>query len=303
MPETRTVLLRLAPAVTGPLIAIDWGTTNRRCFLIEDGRVKATTRDERGALTIHGGDYEGDVAAIRARWGNAPVLIAGMAGSNRGWQEVAYIGCPAKAEDLADGIEWIEPRTVGIVPGVAQHHPRPDVMRGEEVQFLGAIAGGLAPDPGLLCQPGTHCKWAHVADGAIVGFSTAMTGELFALMHDHSLLAPQLQQAAVPGDAFLEGVKDARRFSLPVALFGVRAASLLGKRPDDDAASYTSGLLIGSDVAAQDVSGRAVHILSDGPLGDLYAAATTEFGGRPVIVDGSAAFTTGMSLLWEIANA
>src|SRR5690606_28813756 len=149
--------------------------------------------------------------------------------------------------------------------------------RGEEVQLLGAVAAGLTPGDALLCQPGTHCKWAKMIDGRIAAFTTAMTGELFAMLRSHGLLAPQLQGEVTANEAFRDGVEAARRRDLAASLFGIRAAGLLGIRADADAAAYASGLLIGSDVAARlaETPRGPVHILADPALGALYVAAIT----------------------------
>jgi len=211
-------------------LAVDWGTTNRRVFLIEDGVVSATERDDRGAATIAAGGFEAEVAAIRARFGALPMLLAGMVGSNVGWQDVPYVAAPADLAALAAGMLWIDAQTA-IVPGIAcGDGAHADVMRGEEVQLLGAFAAGLVPADALLCQPGTHCKWANLSDGAITSFTTAMTGELFGLLRSHGLLARQLGGDAVPGAAFEAGVAEGKRRDLAASLFGIRARGRAGSR-------------------------------------------------------------------------
>lgn len=288
---------------SGRFIAVDWGTSNRREYLIEDGLVLATSRDDRGILEMAGSGYEEAVAGIRAEHGDLPVLIAGMAGSNRGWREAPYVDAPARAEDVAARLLWVEPGRTAIVPGVAWRDPAaPSVMRGEEVQLLGAVAAGLAPPTALLAQPGTHNKWVEMEEGAIGRFSTAMTGELFALLRDHSILSAQLGGEVAAGPSFREGVRDARVRPLTSALFGARAAGLLGFRADADTADYVSGLLIGADVAGTGVNGREAFILSDATLGALYIAAVEELGGRAHLVDTVAAFVAGVALIRSLTR-
>lgn len=214
------------------LIAIDWGTTNRRIYaLSSDGAVIDTVRDGKGVLTMGGGDYAAEIEAVRAKFGDRPVLIAGMAGSNRGWVEAPYCPCPAGAGELAAAIHWIEPGRTGIVPGVSVLAGRhADVMRGEEVQLLGAVVAELAAPDALLCQPGTHCKWVAMDAGRVSDFVTAMTGELFALLRDHSILMGQLDGPVHDGPAFREGVADAGSGDFLSRLFGIRAAAILGGR-------------------------------------------------------------------------
>lgn len=286
-------------------LAIDWGTTNRRVYAIDaSGEVVANERDDRGVTSIARGDFAAEVAQIRTRFGDLPVLIAGMAGSVRGWVEVPYLRCPADLATLAGAVHWVEPRTA-IVPGLSVvDGARGDVMRGEEVQLLGSVAAGLAPPDALLCQPGTHCKWATMAAGSVVGFRTAMTGEVFALLRRHSLLADFLTGDVSEGAAFSAGVAASADATLLTALFGVRASVLLDLRAREDAASYVSGLLIGSDVREQALAaGQTVHLLADPALGALYAAAIEAYGGCPVAIDSQAGFLAGVTALWSMINA
>lgn len=279
----------------GSLLAIDWGTTNRRVYRIEDGMVAATERDALGVIAVS--DFAGELAAIRARFGDLPVLMAGMIGSTIGWREAPYVAAPAGLADLGDHLLRIDDRTA-IVPGVSFNDGmRGDVMRGEEVQLLGAVAAGVAPPDALLVQPGTHCKWVDMAGGRIAHFTTAMTGELFALVRAHGILSAQLGADVVLGDAFLDGVREGAKRDLTASLFGIRAAKLLGLRDDVDGASFASGLIIGADVAARTAtkSFDTAYILADPILGGLYAAAVETNGRAATIIDSHAAFVAGIS--------
>jgi len=277
------------------LLAIDWGTTNRRVYRIGDGAVVATERDALGVTAVS--DFAGELAAIRARFGDLPVLMAGMVGSTIGWREARYVPAPAGLDDLGDNLLRIDERTA-IVPGVSfSDGTRGDVMRGEEVQLLGAVAAGLTPPDALLVQPGTHCKWVEMAGSRITRFTTAMTGELFALVRAHGILSAQLGADVALGDAFRDGVREGAKRDLTASLFGIRAAKLLGLRDDADAASFASGLIIGADVAAR-VAERpfdTAYILADPVLGGLYAAAIEVNGRTGTIIDSQAAFVAGIS--------
>ncbi|HEY0623948.1 2-dehydro-3-deoxygalactonokinase [Sphingomonas sp.] len=277
-----------------PFLAVDWGTTNRRVYRIEGGAVVRTERDDRGVTAVQ--DFAGEAAAIRERFGDLPMLLAGMVGSNIGWQPAPYVPAPAGVGELAASLLHLDERTA-IVPGVSTlADGRPDVMRGEEVQLLGAVASGLTPADALLVQPGTHCKWAQMRDGRIAGFTTAMTGELFALLRAHGLLAAQLQGAVTANAAFREGVEAAKRRDLAASLFGIRAAKMLGTRDDADAAAYASGLLIGSDVAVRldEMPDAEVLILSGPELGNLYITAIEAHGRSAALIDSHAAFVAGI---------
>lgn len=288
--------------MTDRFIAVDWGTTNRRAYLIDDGAVVDRMADTCGIRSLATGDYVAEVDALRHRLCDAPVLLAGMVGSNRGWVDAGYVPCPATLETLAAAV--VRPAAgVAIVPGVKiVDGMRADVMRGEEVQLLGAAASGLVPDAGLLCQPGTHCKWARLDDGAIVDFSTAMTGELFALLRDHALIGAAMTGAVADGPAFRDGVARSADSDLTTALFGVRPASLLQLRDDADAAAYVSGLLIGADCRARAQAGEDVYLLADPALGTLYATALRAIGAVPHAVASDAAFLAGIVRLQEFMS-
>ena len=288
--------------MTGPFIAIDWGTTSRRIYLIEGGTVAAVERDDRGASTLTAGGYPAELAAIRARMGDLPILIAGMAGSNIGWRMVPYSSAPVGLHDLARALDWVDDRTA-IVPGVScRDGDRVDVMRGEEVQLLGAAQAGKVPADATLCQPGTHCKWVELRAGAIVRFTTAMTGELFALLSSHGLLARQLTGEVKLGPAFLAGVEEGARRDLAASLFAVRAKGLMGLLAEADASSFASAILIGADVASRIASGDTIHIVGEPHLGSLYAAAIEALGGTAHRTDSEDAFVAGICRLWELAS-
>jgi 2-dehydro-3-deoxygalactonokinase len=286
----------------GPFIAVDWGTTNRRAYRIENGRATQVERDGCGILAMRRDDFAYEAARLRARLGALPLLCVGMVGSRSGWREVPYVATPAGLTQLALSTVWVERDAVAITPGLKYvGRDRCDVMRGEEVQFLGAVAAGVAPEERLLCQPGTHSKWARVEAARIQDFSTSMTGELYSLLRQHSLLAEMLEAEAVIGAAFRDGVREGCKQTLLSSLFGGRAAQLLNVRPAGDSASFISGLLIGSDVQSQ-VCGvdRDVFVIGDAPLAPLYAAAIESLGNRPHVIDSAAAFIAGVSKLWEV---
>ena len=147
-------------------IAVDWGTTNRRAWRMEGGAFRQEFEDGSGVLSVATADFPGFVAQIRERLGDHPMLMAGMVGSNRGWVEAPYVPCPARLDDLVSALAWPDPGRTAIVPGLSSDDP-PDVMRGEEVQILGAVEAGLIPPDALVCHPGTHNKWAIVRGGQL----------------------------------------------------------------------------------------------------------------------------------------
>lgn len=281
------------------LIAVDWGSTHRRLFVVDShGRIAAVRRDSKGLRSAPGIDFAGEIRAFRAEFGDLPIICAGMVGSVGGWVNVPYLGCPANITDLTMALQWVERGRTAIVPGLSD--PAGDVMRGEEVQVFGARAAGMVEADAVLCQPGTHCKWVRLVDSRVAGFSTAMTGELFALLKTHSLLADFLTGAVCDDAPFREGVARGLQGRLSRDLFGVRAQALLGLRAPEDCAAFASGLLIGHDVAGEGLApGQVVHILADGNLGPLYASAVSMAGGQPRLLDSDAAFVAGIVAIWK----
>ncbi|MBV8687655.1 MAG: 2-dehydro-3-deoxygalactonokinase [Alphaproteobacteria bacterium] len=286
-------------------IAVDWGTTNRRAWRIgADGAVADRMEDDKGVLSVPAGGFGHAVAEIAARLGDRPMLLAGMVGSNRGWREAPYVPCPAGLPELAGRLEWVELGRIAIVPGVSlDAGDAADVMRGEEVQVLGAYAEGLIGGDATVCHPGTHNKWIRLEDGRIAGFRTVMTGEMFSLLSGHSILADLLAGRAAPGPAFEAGVRRGLEGAeLTAELFSVRARVLLGKARREDAPSFTSGLLIGADLRTGLALAGAgpVSVMGRPDLTGLFAAALA-LAGRPAQeLEGEDAFLCGARHLAEL---
>jgi 2-dehydro-3-deoxygalactonokinase len=271
------------------LIAIDWGTSSLRGALLDEaGRVLEEKSAPLGILNVPDGDFAGVFAAQFSDWmksTGAPCLISGMAGSRQGWAEAPYVACPAGPAELAQHLHWIEPDRIAIVPGLSDATGDttgdvPDVMRGEEVQIFGAMRlAGITN--GLFVLPGTHSKWATVSDGRVTGFRTFMTGEVYGLFTQHSILARTLD-AAAPLDeaAFLRGIAQAGRGEgLLHDAFGVRALGLFGRLSPAQSASYLSGLLIGEEIARQELPPSGEVIVIGAPaLASRYAFALVKRG-------------------------
>jgi 2-dehydro-3-deoxygalactonokinase len=268
------------------LIAVDWGTSSLRGALLDEaGRVLAEKSAPLGILNVPDGDFAGVFAAQFADWmkPGTSCLISGMAGSRQGWAEAPYVACPAGPAELKQHLHWIEPGRIAIVPGLSDSQGDvPDVMRGEEVQIFGAMRLAGITD-GLFVLPGTHSKWATVRGGKVVGFRTFMTGEVYGLFAQHSILARTLD-AAAPLDeaAFLRGVEQAGRGQgLLHDAFGVRALSLFGRLSPAQSASYLSGLLIGEELSRQKLSPSSeVIVVGASALVARYALALGKKGAK-----------------------
>jgi 2-dehydro-3-deoxygalactonokinase len=239
-----------------------------------------------GVRNVPRGDFAGVFAEQYGDWMKASgtfCLISGMAGSRQGWVEAPYIRCPAGPAELARHLHWIEHDRIAIVPGLSdEQRDVPDVMRGEEVQILGAMRlAGLAD--GLFVLPGTHSKWAVVQGGQVTGFRTFMTGEVYGLFAQHSILARTLEaEAPLEKAAFLQGVGRAGQHeSLLHSAFGVRALALFGRLSPAQSASYLSGLLIGEELAQQKLPSTGdVVVIGSLALTARYALALGRKGAK-----------------------
>lgn len=288
-------------------ITADWGTTNRRAYLVDgSGKCVDEFEDDQGILSVAKGGFGDAVAEIRHRLGDRPLLLAGMVGSNRGWIEAPYVPCPAGLDELVARLTWAEPGRTAIVPGVSfVDEDEADVMRGEEVQLLGACAAGMVGANGLVCHPGTHNKWARLEGGRIARFTTVMTGELFNLLKDHSILSDLLSGTAEPDEAFARGVRRGlHEQRLTAELFKIRARVLLGEADAKDAPSYASGLLLGTDVriGLDEGDDEEVVVMGRPELTRLYAEALCLAGRTPRQVDGEQAFLAGALKIVELID-
>ena len=243
-----------------PLIAIDWGTSSLRgAQLGAEGQVLATREFARGILSVPPGQFAAVLDELFGDWMQAPgalCLISGMAGSRQGWQEAPYCPCPVGFAELGQHLLWLQPGRIALVPGLSclgqDALQTPDVMRGEEVQIFGALrlAGR---DTATLVLPGTHSKWAQVENARVTRFSTFMTGELYALLSQHSILGKTLDlNGAFNEAAFLQGVDQSQTTgSVLHQLFAVRTLGLFERLPAAALPSYLSGLLIGEELRTQ----------------------------------------------------
>jgi 2-dehydro-3-deoxygalactonokinase len=273
------------------LVAIDWGTSSARAYRIDGGGVVIDRRSvPLGIRHVRDGRFEPALARVLGDWMNAsvPRIACGMIGSRQGWVEAPYVECPASLIALADRIVKAPLEKLAIVPGVSTHDARgvPDVMRGEETQLLGAVG---TDEPAVLAVlPGTHSKWARVEHGRIIDFTTFMTGELYAILMDHSMLGRLAghEPGWLSRDAFSRGVaRGLEDGELLHDLFGARTLALAGMLASDEVADWLSGLLIGREVrAARAWSRRAgvdaskVRVIGDDALVERYDLALTDAG-------------------------
>jgi len=273
-------------------IAADWGTSNLRVWAMSsEGTILAGNQSSQGmsAIAKAGGNFEAALLDLIHPWlppnQTLPVIACGMVGARQGWQEVPYATAPCSPQTPLTQVPSKSTQIeVYIHAGVCQENPA-DVMRGEETQ----IAGLLAQQPdfeGLVCLPGTHSKWAQIQDGKIQSFHTFMTGEVFSLLSEHSILRLTTSNEGSDENAFQKGILEAydhpERFLSNC--FSLRAEHLLHDLDAISADSRLSGLVIGhelSSVLKELENQKPIALIGSGSITRNYKSAQEALG-RPV---------------------
>ncbi|MAM11591.1 MAG: 2-keto-3-deoxy-galactonokinase [Rhizobiaceae bacterium] len=275
------------------LIALDWGTSSLRGFLMDqDGRVLETRASRHGIQNLPASGTEGFEQAFVALCGEwverlqiQAAVACGMVGSAQGWREAPYVPCPADTHSLASKAVSVKAPLgveIMIAPGLSYDpvNGRPDVMRGEEIQIAGALGDDADTDSErLIVLPGTHSKWVEVRDGSIEAFHSYMTGELFSALRRATILGRLMPDGEKPtpdvaAEAFAKGVKLALESGpgdLAHQIFSARTLGLFGRIEHVALADYLSGIVIGHEL----VSARS-----------RFDARITESVSLPVIGDG-----------------
>ncbi len=305
------------------LIALDWGTSSLRAFLMAQRNVIDSRESRHGIqhLPSQGAlGYEQAFSELTgdwlSRWPALPVVASGMVGSAQGWREAPYARCPANIQTLAkhsSPLRTANGTEIWIAPGVLydEADTSPEVMRGEEIQ----IAGALSLNPAwsirsYIVLPGTHSKWVFIENGKVVRFSTYMTGELFAVLRQHSILGRlmppgDVADAAVAADAFTLGLSTAQvdKAALTNQIFGARTLGLTGRVPPAGLASYLSGLLIGHEIVSGlswlgDLASTPLVVIGTRQLCERYKDALSAMG---YTVE-AALQNTAPAGLWSLAD-
>lgn len=299
----------MSPVAADPVILGDWGGTRLRLWLREGGATIAAA-EAPGLLVAR----EQPAEVLRAALGRldatarpSRIVLCGMAGARDGLAEAGYVSCPGGVSEWVGGVleTALDGVPVTVLPGFSSRdgRGRPDVMRGEEAQVFGALAGWQG-GPVDVVLPGTHSKWVRVEHGRIAHFASCPTGELHARLLGSSL-APGEPGADDRGHAggFSAGIARARDGGALIAsLFEARAARMLEGRSGDWSRGFLSGLLIGCEIAAMapaPAREAAPLLVGTTDLVRLYRAAFATFGLDCPAADGESCALTGL----EIAHA
>lgn len=289
-------------------VAVDWGTSNVRAWgIAADGSQTFSASSDKGMGKIGRADYPAVLDSLVGgqTTGALDVVICGMAGARQGWMEAPYFETPAALGQLAARAVTPEGARTGlrprILPGVCQRGAAgEDVMRGEETQVLGLLR--LRPRfEGTAILPGTHSKWIEIHDGRIVRFQSAMTGELYEVLSQHSVLrhsfageqsGPETEAGAAAG---MEAGLTHPELVTSLA-FRTRAASLLSGKGADWCSGYLSGLLIGTEIGGHRdwLRPGVVPLIGSTRLCRTYASVLQKIGIESVTIDATDATLAGL---------
>ncbi|WP_024551429.1 2-dehydro-3-deoxygalactonokinase [Franconibacter helveticus 513] len=240
-------------------IAVDWGSSNFRAMRVNRGEVvksvaspKGVARTPREALGVIlreelarlGDDYDA----------STPVILCGMIGSNIGIVDAGYQSLPLSFRALtARGVvlEGVLPNPLTVRPGICSPSEH-EICRGEEMQLAGALT---LCDARVFAAVGTHSKWLRVDrhQQQVISLRTLMTGELYHLVLNHSVVGRGLPEQRFDDDRFQDGVETAIAIAqgnagLVSELFRCRGRYILGEFDAACASAWLSGLLIGHEI-------------------------------------------------------
>ncbi len=300
----------------GPaLILVDWGTSAFRAWLVEaeTGAILGHLPDGEGMRALAGRSFAAYCADRLGPWlargPRPPVYMAGMVGAPTGWIAAPQPALPLRPEELAAHVMAAPGMDdAWILPGVRVDSTAPDrvdVMRGEEVQILGALHHAGRSDA-VLCLPGTHSKWARVTNGVLDDFTTFMTGEIYGALLSATLLGQGCDPSAhgAPG-AFQAGLAEAERTGgaggLLAHAFAARTRRLYRDLGTDDVPAFLSGLLIGEELAGATALGYlpqdTVLLVGATTLTARYGEALSKRGIAPVAIPAAEATLSGALML------
>lgn len=285
-------------------IAVDGSGAHLRVWGMAGTKVLHEARADHSADASAPNGFEAALLALVGDWlpeGRVPVLACGSVATGQGWAEPPCRGVPCTP--LGDGFAPVlmrDPRlSAQVIPGLKQSRPA-DFLRGGETR----IAGFLAQNPGwdgVVCLPGDQSKWVHLSAGEVVSFQTFLTGEMFALLAQNSVLRHAVAHDDSGWDTagFTDGLDQGleRPEWLLARLFSIRAEGVLAGLEPVRARARLSGLLIGAELAGAKPYwlGQRVAILGESALARLYEQALTRLSVPVSTHDGAAMALAGLA--------
>lgn len=280
-------------ATTDRFVSCDWGTSNFRLRLVDNKTLEVLTQHQTpmGIKDLNDAfisqnrlgrqdfflDYlQKQLELMGIKPASYRVVAAGMASSSLGLKELPYSLLPFSLSGnqiVADSLVTDSGLDMLLISGVKGPQ---GVMRGEEIQSIGLEEELKGLRRAQVILPGTHSKHICFEAGSFTDFKTYMTGELFSIVSQQSILKLSVEKGPLNGKALLafrQGVQVGFGQGLASSLFTVRTKEVLGQISKDLNYHYLSGILIGDELMhLGDWDGKIVMAAAD-PLFKYYSEA------------------------------
>ena len=234
-------------------VALDWGTSNFRAYLMDNNNVIDQVSTQEGMKFIDQNEFEKILIKNIDAWNNKfdikVIIASGMVGAKQGWIEVPYINSPCDIRNVNfKTFKILDDANIHILSGVSQFNPS-DVMRGEETQIAGFLLNNVDFN-GSICLPGTHSKWVNMNSYNIQEFTTFLTGELYEIVKKYSILNHSLNTTELDDEIVKSSAKliiENPSF-ISNKLFEIRADNLLKNSNQTSNNSKLVGYLLGIEL-------------------------------------------------------
>lgn len=276
------------------ILSCDWGTTSFRLRLldVQDKKVLAETTGGKGIAAVYNEWLQSGLPEAERKDFYAailqtqiqkldqhfpvhlPLIISGMASSTIGMQELPYATLPFDlSKDMLPAEKIIANKKcthdILLLSGLKTTM---DVLRGEETMLMGC---DQIDGDGIFIFPGTHSKHVIVEDGVVNDFKTYMTGEVFDLLANKSVLSKSVKMNDDEHyqHAFADGVKQAADNNLLNLAFHVRTNDLFKKYSPAENYHFLSGLTIGYELKEVNVLLKTIVLVCSEQLSPKYLQA------------------------------
>ena len=297
------------------VLFIDWGTTNFRAYKFDliKNKITKKIKQNKGILNLKNkSEYIQILNAILLKFNfkEKPfILMSGMVGSKKGLFEAKYVSIPSTIKTIASKItsKKISGIDINIIPGLFfKRNNMYDVLRGEETIVIGAIQKSKIKKQCYLCCPGTHSKWIMIKNDKIKNFSTYMSGELYSVISQQTILSQSL---------FTNNKTISRKFlrkgfemiikgkNINNILFMIRTMDIFNQNKTYERKSFLSGLLIGMEIfeisKQKDITKSKIILISGGTLTKIYSECLSYFKLKFELLNSDECFIQGIKKIYD----
>ena len=291
------------------ILLIDWGTTNLRGYVLDELLDEVDfISSSKGIMSVEKGEFKEvllcEFKTLFDTYNIDTILMSGMVGSKNGWVQAPYVECEVGFDDIYENLIKVDDMgdiDTYIAPGVMTNRGYfKDVMRGEEVQVFGAVLSNGLKDATFII-PGTHSKWISVKNYGIVDFKTNLTGEVFDVLSNHTILGKSIKYNNYNENDFIRGLECCKNGNgLLNDIFSTRTLYLDSKL--NSAYSYLSAIIIAHEIVCmRDVfKDSFIYIIGGDKLNRLYETALTYFGIKSNSIPSKDATLTSLKHLYKL---